>query len=82
MIDRIKSEPVLVMGAIMAGIALGTAFGLQLSGQQIAAIETFAAAVLSLIVRSRVTPAVGPPRASGETAGGALANLPAKGDGE
>jgi len=54
--DRITNEPVMVIGVLQAGIACGAAFGLHVSAGQIAAIETFAAAILSVIVRQRVSP--------------------------
>lgn len=56
MIDRLKNEPVLVLGTVQALIALVVAFGLQLSGDQVATIVAFTAAVLSLIARTQVTP--------------------------
>ena len=52
----LKGEPVLVMGAIQAGLGLALAFGLHISADQIAAILVFSAAALSLVVRQKVTP--------------------------
>lgn len=49
-------EPALVMGAIQAAIALAVSFGLDLSPEQIGALLAFSAAVLSLVVRAKVTP--------------------------
>jgi hypothetical protein len=49
-------EPALILAVIQAALALGVGFGLQLSGEQIALIMAFAAAVCGLITRSRVTP--------------------------
>jgi hypothetical protein len=49
-------EPVLIMAAIQAGIALAVGFGLSWTGDQVALATVFAAAVLGLIARSRVTP--------------------------
>lgn len=54
MFDR---EPVLWLAAVRAIVVLVTAFGLQLSPDQIAAVYLVAEAVLSLIARQRVTPA-------------------------
>lgn len=54
MFDR---EPVLWLAAIRAVIVLVTAFGLQLTPEQIAAVYLTAEAVLSLIARQKVTPA-------------------------
>lgn len=50
-------EPALILGVIQAGLALAVGFGLGLSGEQVALILAFSAAVLSLITRSKVTPA-------------------------
>lgn len=49
-------EPVLVFGLVQAVILLFTAFGLDLSAEQVAAVELFVLALLSFVVRSRVTP--------------------------
>ena len=49
-------EPALVMGALNAIIALAVGFGLDLSPDQIGAIMAAVAAVIAVIVRSRVTP--------------------------
>lgn len=56
-----KNEPVLIMAAVQAAIGLATAFGLDLTGGQVGAIMAFSAAVLSLIVRQRVSPVVPEP---------------------
>ena len=55
-LDYIKSEPVLTMGTISAALALGLSFGLNVNSQQEGAILALAAAVLSLVVRQKVTP--------------------------
>ena len=49
-------EPVLVLAFVQTAIALVAAFGLNLSAEQIAGILGFTAAVLGLVVRSKVTP--------------------------
>jgi mono/diheme cytochrome c family protein len=54
--DRIQGEPVLVLGLVTAGAALASAFGFELSAEQTAAITTFVAAVLSFVVRAKVSP--------------------------
>lgn len=54
----IKSEPALVMGTVQASIALGVAFGLKLSAEQIGALLAFSAAALALVTRKMVTPNV------------------------
>ena len=45
-------------GLVTALIALGTAFGLDLSSEQVGAIMAFVGAVLAFAVRSQVTPTV------------------------
>lgn len=49
-------EPVLVMGVIQTGLALGIGFGLALSAAQVGLILAFSAAVLSFVVRAKVSP--------------------------
>lgn len=56
MMERIKNEPVLVLGVVQAAVALAAAFGLDLTGEQVATIVAFSAALLSLIARRQVTP--------------------------
>lgn len=60
MSDRAPSvfgrEPVLWLSAVQSGIALGVAFGLDLSAEQVGALVAFTGTVLSLIARSLVTP--------------------------
>lgn len=50
-------EPILIMAALQAAIALGVSFGLHLSAEQIGALVAFSAAVLGVIARGKVTPA-------------------------
>lgn len=52
-------EPALILGLIQAGLALAIGFGLKLSGEQVALLMAFAAAVASVIVRQNVTPTHG-----------------------
>ena len=56
MLDRIRREPALVTGLVSAVIALGAAFGLDLSGEQTGAIMAVTAAVLAVVTRQSVTP--------------------------
>jgi hypothetical protein len=49
-------EPVLFLAVVQAIVTLVTAFGLNLDGQQVAAINLVTIAILSLIARARVTP--------------------------
>lgn len=57
LIDRIRREPALVTGAVSALIALGVAFGLELSGEQTGAIMAVVTAALGFVTRAKVTPA-------------------------
>lgn len=50
-------EPVLILGLVRAIVVLVVAFGLQLSPEQIAAVYLVAEMVISVIARSKVTPA-------------------------
>lgn len=56
MLDRIRSEPALVAGAVQALLALLLAFGVPLTDEQVGAILGASAAVLAFVVRQRVTP--------------------------
>lgn len=49
-------EPALVMEAISAVIALAIGFGLDWTGEQVALTMAAVAAVVGIIVRSKVTP--------------------------
>lgn len=49
-------EPVLFMAVIQSAVSLVCAFGLNLDAGQVAAINVFAAAILSLVARHKVTP--------------------------
>lgn len=50
-------EPVLVLAVVHALIALAIGFGLDISTQQFALIESAVVAILGFIARRRVTPA-------------------------
>lgn len=52
-------EPALILGLVQAGLAMAVGFGLNLDGQQVALVMTFAAAVVSVIVRRKITPGSG-----------------------
>lgn len=49
-------EPALILGAINALVALAVGFGLDITPEQVGLINAAVAAVLSVVVRSRVTP--------------------------
>ena len=53
--SRWGREPALILGLVQAAIALAVGFGLNLDGQQVALIMGFSAALLSVVVRQRVT---------------------------
>lgn len=52
----LKTEPALVLGAVQAVVALAVGFGLSWTGEQVSLVNAAVAAVLAVIVRSRVTP--------------------------
>lgn len=58
-------EPALILGLVQAGLALAVGFGLSLDGQQVALIMAFSSALISVIVRQRVTPNATLDRSSG-----------------
>ena len=49
-------EPALIAGAFAIALNLALSFGLQLSAEQVSLVNALVVAVLSIIVRSRVTP--------------------------
>lgn len=51
-------EPVVILAAVNAGLALLVGFGLELSGEQQALIGAAVSALLALIARQAVTPNV------------------------
>ena len=54
--DRLSQEPVFVLAVVQSILALVTAFGLGLTGEQVGAIMAVTAAVLGLIARQKVSP--------------------------
>lgn len=54
--DRITSEPVMTLAVIQAGLAMFVGFGLRMTGEQVALVVAFAAAVLGWVARKQVTP--------------------------
>lgn len=55
-VEFLKSEPALILGAVQAILALAITFGAGLSTDQVGAILALSAAVLAVVTRSRVTP--------------------------
>lgn len=55
-----KSEPVLILAAVQAIIALGVSFGLKLSAEQTGAIMAVSAALLGVVTRAYVSPTTKP----------------------
>ena len=53
---RITDEPVMTLALVQAAIALAVGFGAHLTGDQVAAIVAFSAALLGWVARSQVTP--------------------------
>lgn len=54
--SRILKEPVAIMAALRAVVFCAAAFGLELSGEQIAALMLAVEAVLGLVTRAMVSP--------------------------
>lgn len=54
--ERIKKHPARLQAAVVAAVALGTAFGLNWSGLQTSAIATFSAAVIALLLEPVTRP--------------------------
>lgn len=54
--SRLRGEPALILGAVNALVALVVGFGAPLTAAQVGLINAAVAAVVSVIVRSRVTP--------------------------
>lgn len=55
MLEKIKNNPALIVGLVQAIIALGVAFGLDLTPEQIGAVLAVLAGIMALVVRSQVT---------------------------
>lgn len=53
---KIRSEPVAVAAAVQAVMVAAVAFGVNVSAEQLAAVNAALIAVMGLFVRSRVTP--------------------------
>lgn len=51
-----NTEPVVIVAAIEAVLALAVGFGLDITAEQLGLITAAVTAVLALIVRSKVTP--------------------------
>lgn len=54
--DILRAEPVLVLALVQATLGMAVGFGLGWTGEQVALVTAFAAAVLGVIARQRVTP--------------------------
>lgn len=54
--DSVRSEPVLILALVQATLGMLVGFGLGWTGEQVALVTAFAAAVLGVIARQRVTP--------------------------
>jgi len=50
-----SAEPTLILAVVSAGVALAMGFGLNITKEQAALIQTFVITVLALINRSQVT---------------------------
>lgn len=56
MLDRLKVEPAALLALVRAVIVLGTAFGLDLTMEQTAAIYAFVEVVTTILTRQNVIP--------------------------
>ena len=56
MLDRIRQEPALVLGAVQALVAMAVGFGLPVTAEQVGLIVAATGAVLSVVTRTQVTP--------------------------
>jgi hypothetical protein len=54
----IRTEPAVIAGLVQAILALAVSFGLSLTPEQIGSILAVTAAILALVVRQQVYPAV------------------------
>ena len=61
----VKRWPVRAQALIVAGIALGSAFGLNWTGLQVGAVAAFSAAALAFLTEQAVTPIENPTLPSG-----------------
>lgn len=55
-----SKEPALIIGFVGAVIALGVAFGLPVSAEQVGYIMAFVSAASAFVTRSQVTPVASP----------------------
>ena len=55
-LDWIRNEPAVVSQVVGQALALGAAFGLELSMEQTAALNGVVALVVAFIIRAKVTP--------------------------
>jgi hypothetical protein len=56
LIEKVRNEPVLITALVAALIALVTAFGLNLTNEQVGAINAVVVAILGFVARGQVTP--------------------------
>jgi uncharacterized membrane protein len=54
--DLLRSEPVLILALVQATLGMAVGFGLGWTGEQVALVTAFAAAILGVVARQRVTP--------------------------
>jgi hypothetical protein len=54
--DLLRTEPVLMLALVQATLGMLVGFGLAWTGEQVALVTAFSAAVLGVIARQRVTP--------------------------
>lgn len=64
--QRINNEPAVVMAIVQSGLALGLAFGVDLTEEQLGGLLAFTALVLGFATRSVVTPVLDKPQPKSE----------------
>ena len=60
LLNKIRTEPALLSGAIAAVLALAASFGFNLSADQVGSVMAVVTAGLAFLVRSQVSPVVKP----------------------
>lgn len=54
--DKVANEPVLIYNLVNVCLVAGVTFGMDLSGEQVAALMAVTTAVLNVVARQMVTP--------------------------
>lgn len=62
LVALLRAEPIQAQAMVQTGVALGCAFGLKFTPEQIAAVIAFTASVLAFVTRKAVTANVNLPQ--------------------